>query len=243
MFNPCVLIPVYNHHLKIKQIVAQLTESDLHCYVLDDGSDENCRHTLDELAPLKNVTLVRWPENRGKGAVVCDGLIRAHTDGYSHALQIDADGQHKLADVSPMLDEAKAYPHCVISAQRAYNDMPKPRKNGRRVTDIWVWINTLSPAIKDSMCGFRVYPLSPTRALLEKYTVGKRMDFDTDILVRLYWQGLDVRHIPTRVTYEAEIPSHFDILKDNIRISRMHTFLFFGMLLRIPSLLARHISR
>ncbi len=240
MFKPCVVIPIYNHHLKIKAIVTRLIEMDLPCYLLDDGSDADCMHTLDQLKSIRGVTLLRWPNNRGKGAVVCDGLAQAHADGYSHALQIDADGQHNLADVAHMLNEAESHPDCVISAQRAYDDMPRHRKNGRLVTDIWVWINTLSLMIKDSMCGFRVYPLQSTLALLNRKSVGKRMDFDTDILVRLHWQGLDVLHVPTHVTYEAEIPSHFDILKDNLRISRMHTCLFFGMLIRIPSLLARH---
>lgn len=59
------------------------------------------------------------------------------------------------------------------------------------------------------------------------------MDFDTEVMVRLYWQGNDSHFVATRVTYPADGLSHFDALKDNCRISWMHTRLFLGMLPRI----------
>jgi len=105
-----------------------------------------------------------------------------------------------------------------------------------------VWIETLSMQIKDSMCGFRVYPVTPTLQLAQRVTLGKRMDFDTEVMVRLYWQGNPSYFIPTRVIYPQDGLSHFDALKDNLRISLMHTRLFFGMLPRIPSLLFRRSS-
>jgi predicted LPLAT superfamily acyltransferase len=102
-----------------------------------------------------------------------------------------------------------------------------------------VWIETLSLQLKDSMCGFRVYPVSPTLRLAARETLGKRMDFDTEVMVRLYWQGNTSVFLPTRVTYPQDGLSHFDALKDNVRISLMHTRLFFGMLPRMPGLLFR----
>jgi len=102
-----------------------------------------------------------------------------------------------------------------------------------------VWIETLSLQLKDSMCGFRVYPVAPTLRLVNSVPLGKRMDFDTEVMVRLYWQGNTSYFLPTRVTYPENGVSHFDALHDNLRISWMHTRLFFGMLPRIPSLLFR----
>jgi hypothetical protein len=57
--------------------------------------------------------------------------------------------------------------------------------------------------------------------------------------VRLHWRGVAIRNLPTRVRYPSDGVSHFDVLRDNIRISRMHARLFSGMLLRLPRLLAR----
>jgi hypothetical protein len=69
------------------------------------------------------------------------------------------------------------------------------------------------------------------------------MDFDTEIIVRLHWTGVPVRNRPTRVTYPEDGVSHFDLWRDNLRISAMHARLFFGMLRRLPRLLARKWSR
>lgn len=242
MFKPCVIIPVYNHHLKISSIVDFFRSQELFCFLLDDGSEVECLKVLKQLEPLSGVKLVRWNDNRGKGAVVCDGLRLALENGYTHALQIDADGQHELNDVAAMLNLALRNPNDVISANRSYSEMPKSRRHGRKITDFWVWVNTLSGNIKDSMCGFRIYPLASTCELLRKTDIGRRMDFDTDILVKLYWFGLDVKHVPTSIRYDDENTSHFKMLSDNARISLMHTKLFFGMLVRFPKLLFRHVK-
>ena len=93
------------------------------------------------------------------------------------------------------------------------------------------------------MCGFRVYPLAPTMTLIDQETVGLRMDFDTEIAVRLMWRGVRVINLPTRVHYPADGVSHFDVWRDNLRISWMHTRLFFGMVRRLPRLLVRKWAR
>jgi hypothetical protein len=108
------------------------------------------------------------------------------------------------------------------------------------LTHVWVWINTLSRQIKDSMCGFRVYPLAPIIALDQRQKLGARMNFDIEVLVRLYWDGLEIINIHTPVSYPSDGVSHFRGLLDNFLISRMHTTLFFGMLLRLPMLIARN---
>jgi len=113
---------------------------------------------------------------------------------------------------------------------------------GRYLTHVWVWINTLSLAIKDSMCGFRVYPVQAVESLTRRHPIGERMNFDTEILVRLYWDGLEIINVPTKVGYPTDGVSHFRGWHDNFLISRMHTVLFFGMLLRLPGLLARKWS-
>lgn len=243
VFKPCVVIPVFNHPYKIAALVARLREFGLPCFLVDDGSEASCAQLLDQLeAQEGQVMLLRLPQNAGKGVAVCQGLALASRQGFTHALQVDADGQHDLNDVPLFLARAQQQPMAVISGWRSYEAMPPSRRSGRKLTDFWVCVNTLSRTIKDSMCGYRLYPLAPTMQLLARKKIGARMDFDTDILVRLYWQGLTVENVPTQILYQDDIPSHFDIIKDNVRISWMHTRLFFGMLPRIPALLRRNIS-
>ena len=62
--------------------------------------------------------------------------------------------------------------------------------------------------------------------------------FDIDILVKLYWSGVPVISSPVKVTYPEGGISNFRMVHDNIEISMVHTSLFFGMLVRLPKLLA-----
>jgi hypothetical protein len=90
------------------------------------------------------------------------------------------------------------------------------------------------------MCGFRVYPLPAMMALEQRQKLGARMNFDIEVLVRLYWDGLEIINVDTPVSYPSDGVSHFRIVLDNFLISRMHVILFFGMLLRLPLLIARN---
>ncbi|VTP17492.1 Undecaprenyl-phosphate mannosyltransferase [Phytobacter ursingii] len=240
-YAPCVVIPCYNHGAMMARVLARLAPFQLPCIVVDDGSDDTTRRVLDDLAiSHPTLTLIRLAQNAGKGVAVIRGMEAASEAGFTHAVQVDADGQHAIEDIPALLALSKQHPEALISGQPIYDDsIPRSRLYGRWVTHIWVWIETLSLQLKDSMCGFRVYPITPTLQLAKRTRLGQRMDFDTEVMVRLYWQGNISYFVPTRVTYPLDGLSHFDALKDNMRISLMHTRLFFGMLPRIPSLLFR----
>jgi predicted LPLAT superfamily acyltransferase len=240
-FDPCIVIPIYNHKDAIGATVANLAVHGLPILVVDDGSDDATQQVLAALAQryAPQLTLLRRPVNGGKGAAVMTGLRAAREAGYTHAVQIDADGQHDAADVPRFLDAARAEPGAVILGRPIYDDsVPKARLYGRYLTHVWVWIETLSFTIRDSMCGFRLYPLDVVCALIDSVALPTQMDFDIEIVVRLYWRRVPFRTLPTRVTYPADGVSHFDVLWDNVRISRSHTRLVCGMLIRLPMLLA-----
>ncbi len=240
MFQPWIVVPVYDHEHAIGATIEHLLPHGVPIQLVDDGSRESCAQVLRELAQRHagRVWLHRLPENGGKGAAVIAGLREAASRGATHALQIDADGQHDAADVPRFLAESAAHPLAIINGQPVYDEsVPTGRLIGRYATHVWVWINTLSLDIADSMCGFRVYPLTATLAMLDRERVGLRMDFDVEVIVRLHWAGVPVRNLPTRVTYPLDGVSHFDVWRDNVRISKMHARLFFGMLWRAPRVL------
>ncbi|WP_434466655.1 glycosyltransferase family 2 protein [Aeromonas dhakensis] len=250
--NPCILIPCYNHAAPLAAVLARLAEFKLPCLLVDDGSEPVAAAALDALAAQHPwVSLLRHPHNQGKGGAVMTGLRRAHELGFSHALQVDADGQHDLADLPALLAEARQHPAALVSGRPLYDDsVPKGRLYGRYITHVWVWIETLSFAIKDSMCGFRVYPLASTCALLERVALGRRMDFDTEVMVRLHWAGVPMRFVPTRVIYPVDGRSHFRLFRDNLDISWMHTRLvcrlLWDLLLRLcrwPARLGARLTR
>lgn len=244
-FNPCIVIPVYNHGGPLPKIVERLEPHGLPCLLVDDGSGESCAETvrgLSEKYPW--VRHVRQEVNRGKGHAVKTGILLARRLGYSHAVQIDADGQHTVEDVGKFLDAAAQNPAAVVIGEPVFDgSIPRLRYYARHLTHVWVHINTLSLSIRDSMCGFRVYPVDACARLIQSAALGDRMSFDTEILVRLHWQGVPVVSIPTRVGYPEDGVSHFRPWEDNARISLMHARLFFGMLRRLPALLRRRPAR
>jgi glycosyltransferase involved in cell wall biosynthesis len=242
-FRPVAVIPVYNHGEAVGAVAANVRAHGLRCILVDDGSSADCAAVLDALAQAADVTLVRLALNQGKGGAMMAGLRAAADAGYSHALQIDADGQHDARDIPRFLASAAAEPDAVICGTPVYDEsVPKVRLIARYATHIWVWINSLSLEIRDSMCGFRVYPLPPVVRLIDEARLGRRMDFDPEVLVRLHWRGMKIVSLPTRVTYPQDGLSHFRLGLDNWLITKMHARLAVGMLLRSPKLLWRKVS-
>ncbi|MEY4720236.1 MAG: hypothetical protein RL563_2854 [Pseudomonadota bacterium] len=238
----CLVIPVYNHEQALPKLLNNLQCQGLDCFLVNDGSSVNCTQVLRDYASQHSewITLIERPLNGGKGAAVVDGFKAAIEGGYSHAIQIDADGQHKVADLPIFLQQSTLKPQAMILGLPRYqDDAPKSRRYGRQFTNLWIWINTLSLAIGDGMCGFRLYPLASVERLLKEVTLENGMAFDIDIVVRLFWQRVEAVNVPTLVSYPIDGISHFDLLKDNLRISRTHARLFIGMLLRLPKLLMR----
>jgi glycosyltransferase involved in cell wall biosynthesis len=235
-FRPCAVVPTFNHVRVLGHIIGRLRAEGLAVIVVDDGSGPAEAARIAEICSgHADVSLCRHARNHGKGAAIATGLTHAVAQGYSHALQVDADGQHDLAQITTLLMLGSAHPNALICGVPAYDSsVPRARKIGRWVTHIWVAINTLSPKIIDSMCGFRLYPLAATCAILQQGRFAKAMGFDTEILVRLKWAGTPVITTPVAVTYPAGNHSNFRLWRDNADISLMHARLFFGMLRHLP---------
>jgi len=246
VIKPCIVVPVFDHEGAIAGTVAGLKRFGLPCFLVDDGSGAACARVLDEIAAQESawITLLRHGKNKGKGAAVATGIAAAHAAGFTHAVQVDSDGQHDLDDLPKLLALAASNPRALVTGIPVYDaSVPKSRLYGRYVTHVWVWINTLSLEIRDSMCGFRVYPVAEFLAVWNGTYVSHRMAFDSEIMVRLYWRGMPVLQQPTRVTYPADGVSHFDLFWDNVRITFATARLAVGMILRLPWLLPRAIAR
>jgi predicted LPLAT superfamily acyltransferase len=239
-YRPCAVIPTHNHWRSLREIIVKLQSDKLPVFIVDDGSNETTSRQLrilqDTCEPFE---IIRFERNRGKGAAVMHGLRLAATRGFTHAIQLDADGQHDLTALSDFLDCSKQQPDAVITGKAVYDrSVPLGRAIGRWITHFWVWIETLSLRIPDTMCGFRIYPLEAVERLLASgVRIGERMEFDTEIAVRLFWSGSPVLSIPVRVVYPPDNTSNFRMLKDNLRISAMHTRLVFTLLFSFPKIL------
>jgi Glycosyl transferase family 2 len=219
--KPCLLIPIYDHGDTIGGVLDGLAPLGLPCVVVNDGSGPETTETLRRQAARHPwVQLEHLPVNRGRGAALRHGYRAAYARGFTHAAQLDADGQHDPADVRVLLDAAERQPTAVVLGDPRFDaTAPWSRLYGRRLSQAIVWAYTGSFAVHDPLCGFRCFPLAPMLALLERHRFGDRMDFDPEIVVRLAWAGLPIVNVPVRVRYLAGGRSHFRLVRDNARIT------------------------
>ena len=180
------------------------------------------------------MTLLKHEINQGKGGSVTTGLKYAYKAGFTHAIQVDSDGQHCIEDIDQILKLSKDNEDCVISGMPVYDaNAPRSRVIGRKITNFFVHVETLSSMIKDAMIGFRVYPLEKTVSVINKSHIGSRMNFDIEVLVRLVWNGVRVKFFETKVDYPKGGISNFKPI-DNVKISLMHTKLCCISILTLP---------
>jgi glycosyltransferase involved in cell wall biosynthesis len=231
--NPCLLVPIYNHKDTIGAVLDSLAYLELPCLVVDDGSDETTQEVLrGERARRPWVELSRLPVNRGRGAALRHGYCRAVERGFSHVVQLDADGQHDPADVPRFLEAARRQPEALVLGRPIFGaDSPAVRRQGRRLSQAFVWAVTGSYAIEDPLCGFRCFPLRRTVPLLDAVSLGDRMEFDPEIVVRLAWAGVPIVNVPTRVRYFRGGRSNFRMVRDNALIVRAYARLVLARLL------------
>lgn len=227
-FRPIIVIPVYDHGQVIEEVTRALATPETPVVLVDDGSHEECARVLDAVAAtVPHVSLVRHAKNQGKGAGVMTGFDFARNAGYTHVLQIDADGQHDPAEVDGFLKDAREHPDSVICGYPVYDEtVPKSRLYGREITNFWVRVNTGSNTIKDSMCGLRVYPVAAVIPIINGRKMSRRMEFDIEIMVCLVRSGVSLINHPAHVHYPRDGVSHFHALKDNVLISKTHARLF-----------------
>jgi glycosyltransferase involved in cell wall biosynthesis len=223
-FRPCALVPTYDNPRTIDAVVRSVRRHLADVVVIDDGSGDDGRRAVADLGRAKVAHVYRRERNGGKGAAVKTGFRVAKELGFSHAVQIDADGQHALDDIPAFIEAAAAAPAALVLGTPQYDETaPRGRLIGRRITQFWTNLETGGKVIADPMCGFRVYPLDSATAV---HVTGNRMDFDIEIAVRLAWLGIPIINLPTKVRYvpaEQGGVSHFRMLRDNVRISWMHT--------------------
>ncbi len=229
----CVLIPTFDNPGTLEQVVTEARRYVEDVLVVDDGSGPEARRVAQGLADRSLAMVVFRQMNGGKGAAVRTGLSAARERGYTHAIQVDADGQHDTEDLPRFVEASNADPAALVLGRPVFDESaPKSRLYARRISIFWCAVETMGRRVGDPLCGFRVYPIAET---LAQGAVGEAMDFDPEIAVRLAWAGLPIHHVDTRVRYlsrqEGGI-SHFRPWRDTFSISVMHARLCITGLVR-----------
>ncbi len=246
-----VLIPSYNAGAKLVETVREARVSWSPVWVVIDGSDDGSERAVRDLArDDPGVALLALPANRGKGAAVLYGMKAARDAGFTHALTMDSDGQHPASRIPDFMRASQAAPDAMILGRPVFDaDAPALRVKGRRVSNWWARLETLCfderRGIGDSLFGFRVYPIAPLVAIMDRTRWMRRFDFDPEAAVRLAWRGVRPINVDAPVRYPAAGEggvSHFRYVRDNALLSWMHARLMCGFALRLPRLVARRFA-
>jgi glycosyltransferase involved in cell wall biosynthesis len=243
-----VLIPSYNPGMKVDETVHHAREHWNPVWVVVDGSTDGSAARLLAMAERDpGLHVLVLPQNRGKGAAVLAGLDAAAARGFTHVLTMDSDGQHPAHLIAAFMAASQAEPDAMVLGVPKFDaSAPQLRVQGRRLSNGWANLETLWAGIGDSLYGFRVYPIAPLAALMQRQTWMRRFDFDPEAAVRLCWRGVRPINLEAPVRYfradEGGV-SHFRYGRDNLLLSWMHARLFSGFLLRLPVLIARRLKR
>lgn len=243
-----VLIPSYNTGPAVFTTVREARRFWQPVWVVVDGSTDGTGATLQSMADADpGLKVFLLPRNQGKGAAVLHGLQAAADAGFSHALTMDADGQHPAHKIPEFMAISQANPDAMILGRPIFDaSAPALRVGGRKISNWWANLETLWQGIGDSLYGFRVYPIAPLQAVMREQRWMRRFDFDPEAAVRLCWRGVRPINVAAPVKYllpEEGGVSHFNYLRDNALLTWMHTRLFFGFVLRLPLLVRRKLAR
>lgn len=226
--RPAVLIPTHGNVATVGDVVRRAVTHGLPVYVVDDGSTDGS----GEAARAAGATVIVHPVNRGKGAALLTGMKAMADAGYSHAICLDADGQHDPVDIPAFAAAIAAEPVAIYAGVRDLSTAPGISRFGRRFSNFWIWVET-GWRVADSQCGFRAYPLAPTLAL---DLGGDRYDLEVEVLTLALWAGVPVRDLPCHVYYppREERVSSFRPIVDNARITWMNILLIVERILWPP---------
>lgn len=226
--RPAVLIPVHNNAATVGDVAHAALQHGLPVFVVDDGSSDGS----GDRARATGATVIRLPRNQGKGAALAAGMEAMAAAGFSHAICLDADGQHDPADIPRFAEAVRQEPVAVWAGVRDMSTAPESSRFGRRFSNFWIWVET-GWKIADSQCGFRAYPVAP---VLDLGLSPGRYEWEVAVLTRLLWAGVPVRDIDCKVYYPApeDRVSSFRMFRDNARISWMNTGLVAERLLWPP---------
>jgi glycosyltransferase involved in cell wall biosynthesis len=237
-----VLIPSYNTGPRVLETVRDARRHWSPVWVVVDGStDGTARLLLDEAARDPGLQVFVLPRNSGKGAAVLHGLREADQRGFTHALTMDADGQHTAEQIPAFMALSLAHPEAVLLGRPVFDaSVPAERLHGRKISNFWANLETLWLGIEDSLFGFRVYPIRPLIRIMDQTRFMRHFDFDPEAAVRLVWAGHRPLCPPAGCRYFSPDQggvSHFHYLRTNAVLAWMHTRLMIGFLLRLPWLL------
>lgn len=218
----CIIIPTYNNAKTLQAVLASAEEYWGNLIVINDGSTDD---TTNILAQFPKIAVINHPINKGKGHALKSGFRYAANNNYSHAITLDADGQHFTSDIPALAKEIHQHPDAMIIGCRTLENSGQSKGSNfaNRFANFWYFVET-GTRVTDTQSGFRAYPLHKLKGM--HFFTG-HYDFELEVLVKAAWKGIAIKEIPIQVYYAPpkERVSHFKPVKDFARIGLLNIWL------------------
>ena len=213
-----ILIPAYKPDDKLVALTDQLlTHDDLKLVVVDDGSGEAFRPVFEALD--KRVTLISYPDNKGKGGALKTGIryIMDHMPECERLVTADADGQHRYADIRRVLDKSEEMPGALVLGSRAFDgDVPLRSRFGNAMTR-QVFAIASGVKVRDTQTGLRGFDRDGMRLFVD--VPGDRYEYEINMLLTAARAEMPIYEVTIETVYlNDNESSHFNPLKDSLRI-------------------------
>ena len=236
----CVILPTYNNELTLCRVIDGVLNYTNNIIVINDGSTDNTSLLLEN---YPNIEIIHKPKNTGKGSTLKMGFQRSTSLGFEYAITLDTDGQHYPDDIPNFVNSLyeSLNKNILIIGDRNMNnaDVFAQSAKGNRVSTFWMYTTT-GLRLNDSQSGFRLYPVKEMHTIRFLNST-KKFEFEIEAIVKSFWSGIDIKHVPINVLYDPEERvSHFRPFRD---ISRMVVLYTWFLLVRVFYITPRNLFR
>lgn len=204
------LICAYNEEKTIADVVAESRKYIHPIIVVNDGSTDR---TADR-AKRAGAIILTHKTNLGKGAALRTGFDDFLEKDYGAVVTLDADGQHKPADIGELVKKCKEG-YDVVIAKRDFRSrvVPLSRKAGNFI-DSFTLSALLSKEVYDPQNGFRIFKRETLeRIKKDAHIIDNGFLYETKLVVYLIKNNFKVGWADVTTIYSPERKSKLDPLK------------------------------
>ena len=195
-----VVVPAYNEQEALPAVLHQLSTevSSLDVVVVDDGSSD----ATASVAREAGVRVVALPFNLGIGGALRAGYRYALDNGYSRAVQFDADGQHRADQIGALTAALDSGADMAVGSRFLEGEygVGRSRALAMRVLRVGVRLMT-GQSFSDTSSGFRAIGGQLLEVFAHEYPVDYMDSVET--LVEACRRGYTVVEVPALMNQRA----------------------------------------
>lgn len=230
-----VVIPAYEPDIRLLDLLQDIRTREarpFHIILVDDGSGDDYKDIFKEAQTTYHCRLLTHEVNKGKGRTLKTAIfdILKTFPEAKGIVTIDSDGQHTYDDTLKCIQAFLQYPDSLILGVRTFEEsVPLRSRFGnvltRDILDVFTGMK-----VSDTQTGLRVIPMAWLPCLLE--VEGERYEFEMNMLLQAKEDHIPIREVPIATIYINENESsHFDVVRDSIRIYKVFFKYIFASLL------------